>query len=175
MSIGGSGWLIITIQSRRFGWSFSNLTAGELASLTPTRLTKRFALGGLTAWCDVLMTIDTRASLRLANLTASGPVRTASAMRSFKQAGDWHRRESTVPPLIVAATRPGHRPQSFRHTLRKRSSGNPRHRKYFDNLAPSYRRLYIAWIDSAKREETRMRRLEEAVGLLAAGKKLGLK
>lgn len=45
----------------------------------------------------------------------------------------------------------------------------------FNQLAPSYRRSYIGWIDSAKREETKQRRLREVVGLLAAGKKLGLK
>jgi uncharacterized protein YdeI (YjbR/CyaY-like superfamily) len=45
----------------------------------------------------------------------------------------------------------------------------------FERLAPSYRRAYIGWIDCAKREETRARRLREVVGLLRAGKKLGLK
>jgi len=35
--------------------------------------------------------------------------------------------------------------------------------------------MYIGWIDSAKQQETKMRRLQEAIGLLAAGKKLGLK
>lgn len=47
--------------------------------------------------------------------------------------------------------------------------------RYFQSLAPSYRRTYIAWIDSAKQQATKMGRLEEAVRLLAAGKKLGLK
>ncbi len=47
--------------------------------------------------------------------------------------------------------------------------------QFFESLAPSYRRLYIGWIDSAKQEETRARRLREAVGKLAAGEKLGLK
>jgi uncharacterized protein YdeI (YjbR/CyaY-like superfamily) len=47
--------------------------------------------------------------------------------------------------------------------------------KYFEGLAPSYRRMYIGWIDSAKREETKEKRLREAIGLLSAGKKLGLK
>jgi uncharacterized protein YdeI (YjbR/CyaY-like superfamily) len=42
-------------------------------------------------------------------------------------------------------------------------------------LAPSYRRLYVGWILAAKREETRARRITEAIGLLAAGKKLGLR
>ena len=45
----------------------------------------------------------------------------------------------------------------------------------FQELAPSYRRGYIGWIDSAKRKETKERRLGEALELLAAGKKLGLK
>ena len=45
----------------------------------------------------------------------------------------------------------------------------------FEKLAPSYRRAYLAWIDSAKREETKQKRLREAIRLLAAGKKLGLK
>lgn len=45
----------------------------------------------------------------------------------------------------------------------------------FNKLARSYRRQYIAWIDSAMREETRQRRLREAITLLEAGKRLGLK
>ena len=47
--------------------------------------------------------------------------------------------------------------------------------QYFQQLAPSYRRAYIGWIESAKRQETKEKRLREALGLLAAGKKLGLK
>jgi len=62
-------------------------------------------------------------------------------------------------------------PQYIQQALRSR----PAAWNYFESLAPSYRRLYIAWIDSAKQEETKMRRLREAIGLLAAGKKLGLK
>ena len=46
---------------------------------------------------------------------------------------------------------------------------------FFRSLAPSYRRMYVAWIDSAKQQETKSRRLEEAIRLLAAGKKLGVK
>jgi uncharacterized protein YdeI (YjbR/CyaY-like superfamily) len=56
--------------------------------------------------------------------------------------------------------------------------GLKRHRaawKFFQSLAPSYRRQYIAWIDFAKREETKAKRLREAITMLAAGEKLGLK
>ena len=45
----------------------------------------------------------------------------------------------------------------------------------FTHLAPSYRRLYVGWIENAKREETRRKRLAEAVGLLEQNRKLGLK
>jgi uncharacterized protein YdeI (YjbR/CyaY-like superfamily) len=46
---------------------------------------------------------------------------------------------------------------------------------YFERLAPSHRRMYVGWIDSAKREDTKRRRLREAVRLLTGGRKLGLK
>jgi len=41
----------------------------------------------------------------------------------------------------------------------------------FSNLAPSYRIMYIYWIISAKREDTRKRRIEKAVNLLKESKK----
>jgi uncharacterized protein YdeI (YjbR/CyaY-like superfamily) len=52
---------------------------------------------------------------------------------------------------------------------------SPKAWEYFEKLAPSYRRLYIGWIMAAKKEETRLRRLREAVSLLEQNKKLGLK
>ena len=45
----------------------------------------------------------------------------------------------------------------------------------FANLAPSYQKQFIGWIQSAKREETRMKRAKEALVVLEKGKKLGLK
>jgi uncharacterized protein YdeI (YjbR/CyaY-like superfamily) len=45
----------------------------------------------------------------------------------------------------------------------------------FSNFSPSYRRLYIRWIADAKREETRRKRLAEAVSRLERNQKLGLK
>ena len=52
---------------------------------------------------------------------------------------------------------------------------NPAAQRHFQNLAPSQQRLYIAWIDSAKRQPTKQKRLQEALSLLAAGRKLGMK
>jgi uncharacterized protein YdeI (YjbR/CyaY-like superfamily) len=52
---------------------------------------------------------------------------------------------------------------------------NPKAWTFFQELAPSYRRHFVSWIHTAKRPETREKRLRESVALLAAGKKLGLK
>ena len=46
---------------------------------------------------------------------------------------------------------------------------------HFEKLPPSDKRAYVGWIDSAKREETRARRLRQAIELLTEGKRLGLK
>ena len=65
---------------------------------------------------------------------------------------------SQLPAYIEAALR--NHPTALRH---------------FESLTPSQRRRYLAWIESAKREETKVRRLKEAIRLLAGGKVLGLK
>jgi uncharacterized protein YdeI (YjbR/CyaY-like superfamily) len=59
--------------------------------------------------------------------------------------------------------------------MEKALNSNKKARQNFDNLAPSYKQLYIGWITNAKREETQKRRLAEAIRLLAQNKKLGLK
>ena len=52
---------------------------------------------------------------------------------------------------------------------------NPSAWQHFQALAATYRRNFVVWIHVAKRPETRERRIREAIALLAAGKKLGLK
>jgi len=52
---------------------------------------------------------------------------------------------------------------------------NRKAKDFFDTLAPTYRKHFIGWIVTAKRPETRAKRLRESVALLAKGKKLGLK
>jgi len=97
---------------------------------------------------------------RYAQLQASRRLMPAGLKRApTDRSGDAPRpSRSKVPPYIQQALR-----------------SHPAAWKYFERLAPSYRRMYIAWIDSAKLPETKTRRLREAIGLLAAGKKLGLK
>jgi uncharacterized protein YdeI (YjbR/CyaY-like superfamily) len=52
---------------------------------------------------------------------------------------------------------------------------NPAAWQFFRQLAPTYRRHFVAWIHTAKRADTRETRIRESIRLLAAGKKLGLK
>lgn len=59
--------------------------------------------------------------------------------------------------------------------IENRLREDPRVWEFFQRLPPSERRAYVGWIDSAKKRETKERRLAEAVSLLSAGKKLGLK
>lgn len=80
-----------------------------------------------------------------------------------KSSGDWDRGypERDIPadcPELTAALK------NF-----------PEAGKNFNALPPSQKKLYITWITSAKREETKRRRLEEALDLLREGKKLGMK
>jgi len=97
---------------------------------------------------------------RFSELKASGRMMPAGLKRPPTD------RSYDAPPTVPAKVPP---------YIQKALKGQPAAAKYFESLAPSHRRMYVMWIDSAKREETKARRLEEAIRLLAAGKKLGLK
>jgi hypothetical protein len=47
----------------------------------------------------------------------------------------------------------------------------PDARAFFDGLAYTHRREYVRWIEEAKREETRARRVAQAVAMLREGKR----
>lgn len=52
---------------------------------------------------------------------------------------------------------------------------NKKAKGFFDQLATTYRKHYIAWIATAKHPETKAKRIRESITLLEQGKKLGLK
>jgi len=54
-------------------------------------------------------------------------------------------------------------------------SDQPKALRHFEALPSSQRRRFYAWVESSKREETKLRRLKGAIRLLASGKVLGLK
>lgn len=55
--------------------------------------------------------------------------------------------------------------------LEKIFSGHQRAREVFQNLSSTNQEEYVAWIEGAKRQDTRTRRLEATVEKLLAGKK----
>jgi uncharacterized protein YdeI (YjbR/CyaY-like superfamily) len=59
--------------------------------------------------------------------------------------------------------------------IAKAIEANPKALRFFRKLAPTHRRHFVAWIHTAKRAETREKRIRESLALLAAGQKLGLK
>ena len=75
--------------------------------------------------------------------------------------------ENTYGPRPVIPDLPGY--------IAKAINANTKAWKFFRELAPTYRRDFVVWIHTAKRPDTRERRIRESLALLAAGKKLGLK
>jgi uncharacterized protein YdeI (YjbR/CyaY-like superfamily) len=82
-------------------------------------------------------------------MTDAGRARRAAKLDRPKrrlQAGD------PVPPFIAEALKQ-----------------HPKAAAFFETLAPGYRRDYLRWISEPKREETRAKRLEEAIRKLEGG------
>ena len=100
---------------------------------------------------------------RYAELKAEGRLKPPGIERPPTNRGDAPR-----PPRLAM---PAKLPAYIQAALKK----HPTALRHFEALPPSHRRRYFAWIESAKREETKLRRLEEAIRLLASGKVLGLK
>lgn len=66
-----------------------------------------------------------------------------------------------------AAPKPALRPPADLLAALRR---NARARATFEAFSPSYRREYVEWVTSAKRDETRKRRVEQAVLWMSEGK-----
>lgn len=106
---------------------------------------------------------STKNGKRYAELKADGRLKPAGIERPATDRG--------YGPRPARLPLPSKLPAYIRAALSK----HPAALRHFKALSPSQRRLYLAWIESAKKEETKLRRLKEAVRLLGAGKVLGLK
>jgi uncharacterized protein YdeI (YjbR/CyaY-like superfamily) len=84
-------------------------------------------------------------------------------IREAKNNGEWFKTAPVEKKLEVPAY------------IRKAFATNEKAQDNFNNLANGYKRQLVGWITSAKKEETRKRRLTEAVQLLEQNKKLGMK
>jgi len=95
---------------------------------------------------------------RYAQLKADGLLAAAGlARKPTNRSGDAPQVGAVIPPYI-----------------KKALQADPRARAQFEKLPPSLRRNCVAWIVSAKKDETKQKRLLEIVKRLAAGEKPGL-
>ena len=81
-----------------------------------------------------------------------------------KKSGNWD--SPAGPPELTLKMPP---------ELAKALGKNKKAAKTFRELAPTYQKHYLAWIEVAKRPETKERRVKESIRLLAQGEKLGLR
>ena len=93
-------------------------------------------------------------------MTEHGLVKVEAAKRT----GRWH--NPVTKPKLKFKMHP-----DFADAL---SKNNPA-QETFRQLAPTYQKQYLAWIEVAVRPETKKKRIQESIRLLAAGEKLGLK
>jgi uncharacterized protein YdeI (YjbR/CyaY-like superfamily) len=86
-----------------------------------------------------------------------------AVVKAAKANGCWDKPDP--PPTVTEV------PAELLAALRK----NKKALESFNHLSPSHRKQYTMWIAMAKRQETRDKRIREAIGLLEKGEKLGLK
>lgn len=86
-------------------------------------------------------------------------IRRAATLNEAGPAKKTARRGKPKPPPAV--------PEDFRAALKR----DPAATRTFDAFSPGQQREYIDWITEAKREETRQRRLAQAIQWLAEGKR----
>lgn len=79
-----------------------------------------------------------------------------------KQNGSWNRLDDVEAELVIPAD------------LAEAFTKNHPAKKFFDSLAPSYHKQYLWWLKSAKKKETRQRRLLEIVERCERGVKPGI-
>jgi uncharacterized protein YdeI (YjbR/CyaY-like superfamily) len=91
---------------------------------------------------------------------------TQAGLVKFKQAGKQKDRE--------IKERPSSRRLVIPPDLKKALSANKKALQTFNDFAPSYRRLYVAWITDAKRKETREKRIKQTVKWSAKNRKPGM-
>lgn len=85
----------------------------------------------------------------------------------------WIRDNGLGPGATVTVSlRPdGHQIATIAPDIAAALTAEPQARALFESVAPFYRNNYIRWIESAKRPETRAKRIAETVAMLKRGEK----
>ena len=98
---------------------------------------------------------------RYAELEKAGRIKAAGKARSPATGGSY----DSIPQV----------PEKLPPWIAKGLKASPEAWSFFKTLPPREQRMYMGWIWLAKREETKVRRMNEAIRLLEAKQKLGLK
>jgi uncharacterized protein YdeI (YjbR/CyaY-like superfamily) len=144
-------WAEAVDEALCFGW-----IDGIRKRVDDTRYTNRFTPRRPgSAWSRINIA-------RVGELTAQGRMRPAG-LAAFEA-----RREDRSGIYSFEQPRDAVLPADYERRLRADAAAWA----YFSAAAPSYRRAVIHWILSAKREETRLRRLEQLIADSAAGRRV---
>jgi uncharacterized protein YdeI (YjbR/CyaY-like superfamily) len=137
-----------------FGWVDS-----IIRRLDDDRCARKFTpRKGASAWSE---SNKKRAEkmIRKGRMTKVGMIKIIEA----QERGEWSRVREVSKELVVP---------SF---IQKALAKNEKAHAFFRTLADSYKRQIVSWVSSAKKEETKARRLTEVISLLEKSQKLGLK
>jgi uncharacterized protein YdeI (YjbR/CyaY-like superfamily) len=102
---------------------------------------------------------------RVAKMIRQGRMTEAglAKIRQAKENGEWEKAAGSVPESLSM-------PPDVQHAL----AANPTALENFQNFTPSYQKRYIGWITSAKRADTRQKRIQETVRRAEQNKKPGM-
>lgn len=120
-------------------------------------------------WKDTLVIEDPRDDA----MGQLGRIESLSDLPSKKTLTAWLKKAAKLNEEGVKAPRSVRRPKpplEVPADLEKALAKNSRARKAFEAFSPSHRREYVEWIEEAKREETRRKRLATAIDWMAEGK-----
>lgn len=101
---------------------------------------------------------------RVQKMTEAGKMKQAGLkmVEIAKNNGQWDKAYGKTPDSEM--------PGDLKNALEE----NPKAMENFYKFAPSHQRMYIHWLNSAQREETRFKRIDKIVKLAEQGKKPGI-
>jgi uncharacterized protein YdeI (YjbR/CyaY-like superfamily) len=137
-----------------FGWIDS-----IIKRIDDERYTRRFTPRRAKSRWSELNKKRARKMIREGKMTETGLMK----IREAKKRGKWLKTAVRKRKLVIPAY------------VKQALARNEKALANFNNLAKSYKRQYIGWITSAKKEVTRKRRLTEAIKLLEKNEKIGMK
>jgi Bacteriocin-protection, YdeI or OmpD-Associated/Domain of unknown function (DUF1905) len=106
--------------------------------------------------------------------TVRGPLRTVDGHYVMEMGPAWCRDPRVAPvgtQVQVALEAEGPQVAAMASDLAAAFDAEPEARRFFESLPTFYRKNFMRWIDSAKRPETRAKRIGETIATLKAGKR----